>query len=167
MRIILIGFMGSGKSTVAKLLAAKLGLRVVEMDEELLELSDYKSIPEIFEQKGETFFRELELQVAKNLMSVDGIVISAGGGVVMNKLTMDYLKENGVTVFLQTDFNEISQRLEQSDNRPLFRGINAAKKLFDLRAPLYEYYSDIIVETNKLPVDKVVRDMLKKMEAKI
>ncbi len=99
MKIVLIGFMGSGKTTIARALSKKLGLRVVEMDDELVKISGYRNIPEIFAKKGETFFRELELEVSKNFSNEVDVIISTGGGVVMNKLTMDYLKANGGNIF--------------------------------------------------------------------
>jgi len=167
MKIILIGFMGAGKTTVAEGLARKFGLKVVEMDEELVAHSDYKNIPEIFERKGETFFRELEQQSAKRMRDIDGVVISTGGGVVLNNLTMSYLKQNGIAVFLDTSFSQIVSRLKNTTGRPLFKDPKPAKILFDLRAPLYRYYADYVVDTNGKSIDEIVRLILTKLEAKV
>src|SRR5579885_2276130 len=99
--IVLIGFMGSGKSTIAKLLAEKLQYKAIEMDTLIIEKSGRISDTEIFDTDGEVRFRELEVHVAKELQDVTTSVISTGGGAVMNKLVIDYLKKNGIVVFLK------------------------------------------------------------------
>src|SRR5665811_1823753 len=105
MNIILIGFMGTGKSSVAPLLAGKLGLDVIEMDDLIIKKADGKNIEEIFAGGGEAAFRELELAVAKDLRDCDNAVISTGGGVVMNKSIMEYLANNSLIVELSASFD--------------------------------------------------------------
>jgi len=106
MKIILIGFMGSGKTTVASILAKKLNLEVIEMDDLIIKKSG-KSINQIFNQDGEERFREMEIEVSKSLMSKDECIISSGGGIVMNKINIDFLRKNGKIVFLKKSFSEI------------------------------------------------------------
>src|SRR6266699_1529187 len=134
MKIILIGFMCSGKTTIAPLLAKKLSLKVVETDDLVRQLSG-KTIEEIFKEYGEMGYREFEIAVAKSLQHEDNAVISTGGGMGMNKIILDYMKENATTVFLETTFDTIVKRLDPKMPRPLFQNTTQAKHLYDFRQP--------------------------------
>ncbi len=163
MKISLIGFMGSGKSTVGRLIAGKLNIKLIEMDELLLELSGFDSINEIFEKHGETRFRELEIDTAKTLAKQEDCVISTGGGVVMNKIIIDYLKKSNdkaIVVFLNTKFETLSERLEGDTSRPLFQNTQKAKNLYDFRLPLYEEYADAEVTTDNKPPEKIAAEII-------
>lgn len=162
MKFILIGFMGAGKSTVAKLLAKKLNYSLIEMDEIVLKKSKRKSINEIFQKDGELYFRELEIAVAKDLKDKDKVVISTGGGVVINKIILDYLKKGGKTIYLKTSFSEILKRLKNCQGRPLFKDKKLAKKLFNFRKYLYQEYADLIVETDKKSVEEIIYEIISK-----
>lgn len=162
--IILIGFMGSGKSTIATLLAEKLGWSMTEMDQLILEQSKYPSITQIFEIEGEIAFREKEITVAKELMSRENTIISTGGGVVMNKIIIDYLKKKGTIVYLQTELTEIQKRLRDDTTRPLFTNLKIAKELFTLRAPLYQAYADIIINEKGKTVSQIVETIIDKIK---
>ncbi len=159
MKLILIGFMGAGKSSVAKSIGKKLSIGVIEMDDLIMKRSK-KSINQIFNEDGETRFRELEIEVAKSLVKKNKCIISAGGGVVINKINIDYLKERGKIIFLKTSFLEISRRLKDIDNRPLFKDKEAAKKLFISRQKLYEEYADLTVSTDGKSVEKVAYEII-------
>lgn len=159
MKFILIGFMGSGKTTVAKSLGVKLNLKVIEMDDLIVKKSG-KSINQIFKEDGEVYFRELEIKVAKNLAKKDKYIISTGGGVVMNQINIDNLKKNGKIIFLKTSFLEIKKRLNNIQNRPLFKDKKAAKKLFIFRQKLYEKYADLIVSTDGKSVEKITYEII-------
>ena len=104
MNIILTGFMGAGKTTIANLLAKKLKRKIVEIDELIIKKSKRKNIQEIFEKDGEIVFRELETKVARELQNTDNAIISTGGGVVMSNLNMLYLKKNGIVFYFKTPF---------------------------------------------------------------
>lgn len=162
--IILIGFMGSGKTTVAHLVGKALKMNVVEMDDLVLKNSKRKSINEIFEKDGEIRFRELEIETAKSIKDLDNTVISTGGGVVMNKIILDYLRQNGVVVYLDTSFYEIQKRLEKTSDRPLFKNILAARKLFEFRNPLYDFFSEYMVTTNDKNPQAVASEVVKKVK---
>ncbi|MDE2588191.1 MAG: 3-phosphoshikimate 1-carboxyvinyltransferase, partial [Patescibacteria group bacterium] len=129
-KIVLTGFMGAGKSSVASILAKRLGCTAVEMDKIILNKSGKKSINEIFEKHGEKKFREIEQKVATTLMNKKNIIVSSGGGVIMNNITMNLLKEDSIIVFLSTDFTTIEKRLVNTANRPLWKNIEQTKKLF-------------------------------------
>lgn len=147
MKIILIGFMVSGKTTIAPIIAKKLSLRVIETDDIIKKLSG-KTTGQIFKEDGEVGYRELEIAAAKSIKHIDNVVISTGGGVVMNKIILDYLKENSKIIFLDTSFKTLLRRLDNKIPRPLFKNIEEAEKLYNLRYPLYKTYADIIIKTD-------------------
>lgn len=164
MKIILIGFMGSGKTSVAEGLAKSLNLKSLDMDETILKSSGFKSINEIFEKKGEKTFRIMELAIAKEFADVDDVVISTGGGVVMNKQTMDPLLKNSVVIYLNLSFNNARRRVSQKKIRPpLFQNTNKAKTLFNIRKPLYTSYADIIIDTDNMEINEVLENIIVKL----
>lgn len=161
MNIILIGFMGAGKTTIANLLAKKTKQKIIEMDELIIRKSKRANIKEIFEQDGEIVFRELEMQVASELQNTDNTIISVGGGVAMSCLNMLYLKKNGLVFYLKTSFSVIKKCLKNDTSRPLFQDKKEASKLYKIRQPIYEYYADTIIKTspktNAKTVDKIIQ----------
>jgi len=162
--IVLIGFMGSGKTTVSQIVAEKLGKKAVEMDSLILKMSRRKTISEIFKLDSEIRFRELEIAVAKKIGSQKDVVISTGGGVVMNKIIIDYLTENGKTVYLETAFDVVEKRLKGAKDKPLFKNVLKARKLFEFRKPLYDYFSEYMVNTNTKTPEEVAAEILKKLK---
>lgn len=155
--------MGSGKTVIAQILGKKMKRKVIDMDDVILSKSRRKTINEIFEKDGEIRFRELEIEAAKEIGNKKNVIISTGGGVVMNKIILDYLKNNGEAVYLETSFHECAKRLESFDDRPLFKNILAARKLYEFRRPLYDYYSDYMVNTNGKTLDQVVDEIIRKV----
>ncbi len=152
--IALIGFMGSGKSTIAKLLAEKLNYRLIEADNDIIRLSEYSSINEIFENRGEEHFRELEKIAISDAVKATGQVISCGGGVVTSAETMEILKKNATVVFLHADFKTIIERLNNTVTRPLFRDTEKAILLYANRLPKYKKYADMeIITDHSSPTD--------------
>lgn len=158
MKLVLIGFMGTGKTSVAKKLAVKTGLSAVEMDHLIVKKAG-KSIPKIFEEDGETAFRELEQEVAKEISVKDDGVISAGGGVVMNNVTMGYLKTESKVIYLKTSFEEIVKRVGGEEGRPLFKDHDSARKLYKLRRLLYRLYADVTVDTDGKTIEDIVDEI--------
>lgn len=164
MKISLIGFMGSGKSTVGQSLAQFLNLRYYEMDQMILSASDRESISEIFTLDGELRYRELEIVVAKQLGSITDGAISCGGGIIMNKINLDYLKsQSGKAIYLQAPFDLLAARVSQDANniRPLFQDVEKARKLLQLRAPLYESYSDVTITVADKKPEDIVREIIR------
>lgn len=155
-KIALIGFMGSGKSSVAAQLAPQIGLSLLEMDDEIVLRSGFHSIPEIFEFKGEPFFRELEADVARALSERSGLLISTGGGAVERPQNIEFLRnKGGLIIYLRTSLNRIIERLGDISNRPLFRDPDRASQLYARRMPLYESHADLIVDTDGRSVAQV------------
>jgi len=147
-KLVLTGFMGAGKTTVAALLAKKLDLICIEMDELIVQRSGRSSINDIFEQDGEPRFRELELEVAKSLQQVRNAVISTGGGIVMNPIAMDCIRENATVVFLETELETVLERLDGNQDRPLLQDKTAAADLYELRQPLYRQHACVRLSTD-------------------
>ena len=124
MIIFLIGFMGSGKSTLGKRLARKIDYRFIDMDHHLEEVEGLK-VSEIFEQKGEKYFRELEKGFLESMEIQDNVVIATGGGAPCWGKNMDIMNRKGVTVYLKMSPVSLASRLEKSRNiRPLIQGLN-------------------------------------------
>jgi len=163
MNIILIGFMGSGKSSVAEALSRKLKRRHIETDSSILEQSGRSSIKELFLLDGEMRFREMEIEIAKEIGAKSDAIISTGGGIVINKICIDYLKRNGKVIFLSTSFAEIVRRLQGDDSRPLFADKEAAQQLFTFRKRLYKQYANVTVDTDDRSIDEIINIILKKI----
>ncbi len=160
MKIILIGFMGSGKTTVANILAKKLNLGVIEMDQLILEKSGRSNIVDIFTLDGEEHFRDLETKVFKEISALNNIIVSTGGGVVMKEQNKEHL-ENGKIFFLETSFAVLEKRLVNDDTRPLFKDKIKAKNLFNLRQNKYKEWADHIILTDEKSINEVVDSLLK------
>lgn len=167
-KIILIGFMGAGKSSVLNPLAQKLALKSIEIDNIIKQSSGRKTTTEIFEKEGELKFRELEIEAARSLQKEDDCVIATGGGVIENKIILDYLRTKGVVVYLRTTFEEIERRIRllgvSLGDRPLFKDGKKAEELYDLREPLYASYSDITINTDGKSIDQVVNEIQNELQ---
>ncbi|MFC1949639.1 shikimate kinase [Chloroflexota bacterium] len=165
--IALIGFMGTGKTAVGQLLADKLDRKFIELDW-LIEEQAGKSIPEIFRGDGEIAFRELEIQAAKQVAGEKYCVIACGGGIVLNKINIDRLKESGVTVYLTASPAVILKRTSLAEGaRPLLDVDNPARTIAELikyRRPYYEHAADITINTSKLDIDTVAERIIEKLK---
>lgn len=164
-KIILIGFMGSGKSSVAAILAQAIGYELIEADHLAISLSGCSNIKEIFDKFGESRFRELETQVTESLRNSSQVVISTGGGVVGNHENMNNLSRNGgYTIFLDTSLDEVLNRVTDLSNRPLLSDRQKAEELFSKRLPFYRSYADLIVSTNSKSVGVIADEIITKMK---
>lgn len=161
MKIALIGFMGSGKTTIGQSLAKELNFNMIEMDWMILQSHACENMSQLFEKGGELLLRESEIEIAKEWRDITDTVISTGGGVVLNKIIIDYLKENnGKIIFLNTSFDIVKKRIEADlTPRPLFQNAEEAKGLYDFRLPLYKRYADIEVLTDDISVPDIVREI--------
>jgi len=159
-KIVLIGFMGAGKSAVAEILAQALKLKLVEMDAEIVKRSGRSSVPEIFDLDGELRFRALEAEVSQALVSAQNVIISCGGGVVMNEANMQALAQNGTIIFLETQLETVLTRLADAEDRPLLRDKTQFESLFVLRQPLYRQAADITVSTDHQSPSQVAETVL-------
>ena len=165
--IALIGFMGSGKTAVGRLLARKLGLRFVELDAQI-EARAGKAIPSIFQDSGEIGFRELEIAAAREAALGTGTVIACGGGIVLNSINVDRLRQTSVMVCLTASPSVIMKRVSaQAGQRPLLDVDDpetAIRDILRFRKPLYEQAADVTLSTSRLSVDAVVNAIVKRLE---
>ena len=161
--IALIGFMGVGKTAVGKALAKRLGKKFVELDS-LIEQRAGKSIPEIFQQDGEVAFRELEIEVTSKVATGKNQVIACGGGLVLNKINIDRLREGAVIVYLTASPQIVLKRTSADRNgRPLLNVSDRAaeiKRLLAFRKPFYERAADISINTSRLSIDAIVEQIV-------
>ena len=156
--VALIGFMGTGKTAVGRELSVMLDKRFIETDE-LIERKAGKSITQIFKQDGEIAFRELEIEVTRAVAGTKNAVIACGGGMVLNKINIDRLKEECIIVYLMASAGVVLRRTSGSDRRPLLAGsdrLQRIRELMKFRLPYYRQAADIIVNTSRLGIKTVV-----------
>lgn len=156
--IILVGFMGTGKSTIGRLLSRSLRYPLVDTDQHI-ESQQEESISDLFSTYGEGFFRELETTCLQDLMSKNHHVISTGGGIVTTAKNRPLLRELGYVVWLRTSPEEILLRTSKNKNRPLLNvpdPLPVITKLLDERIPLYQEAAHLSIETDHLRADEIV-----------
>ena len=148
--IVLIGFMGSGKSTISRALCNVFAMDVIEMDQVIAE-REGMSISEIFEVHGEEYFRNLETGLLRELQSRKGVVISCGGGVPMREENVFEMKKNGKVILLTAKPETILERVRGSHERPLLennKNVDFISDLMEKRRIKYETAADIIIHTD-------------------
>ncbi|MDO8886510.1 shikimate kinase [Candidatus Oleimmundimicrobium sp.] len=163
--IVLIGFMGSGKTTIGKLLADKLGVSLIDTDK-LIEKKFGKQIKDIFKDEGEDAFRLVESEVINEVSSVGNKVIACGGGVILNHKNVQALKKNGLLIYLKASAPILFERIREEGSRPLLNVPNPKDKVSELlkaRESLYENVADIVIDTSDMNVDKVVKEIQEKL----
>ena len=158
--VILVGFMGAGKSVCGRLLARRLGRCFVETDD-MIVATEGRSIPEIFREMGEPRFRQLEADTLENLKLKSGEVIATGGGMPCHEGRMKRLRELGTVVWLDGDVRELHERASRIGNRPMLEGRSMAEieELYRTRQPYYRR-AHITVDTTGLGADQVVARVL-------
>ena len=164
MKIILIGFMGVGKTSVGKQLARKLNFNFIDTDYEIERLTN-KSIPDIFEQYGENYFRKLENSILEKFVKNEDIVMATGGGIITTKENYNILKNEEKVIFLDGSVETIINHVQSERNqRPLLKeSENLSKKIEELLSIRYEKYievSDILIDINGKNIDEVISQIL-------
>lgn len=163
----LVGFMGTGKTSVGKELAAAKGLHFVDLDE-LIELKEKRSIPDIFVKEGEPYFRKVEKVVLKEVAGQRGFVVGCGGGVVIDPENIKIMKDSGVVICLTATPEVILKRTAGYVHRPLLNVGNRKKQvelLLKLRAPYYAR-ADKCIDTSKISVKAVAAKIAKMISVK-
>ena len=148
--IFLIGFMGAGKSTIARCLHSHHGMEWIEMDKEI-EKSEGMPVSEIFRRKGEEYFRELETGLLLSLESRSNTVVSCGGGVPLRSCNVEAMKRSGIVVFLTARPETILERVKDSHDRPLLEGhkdVEYIAGLLSKRLERYEAAADVQIATD-------------------
>ena len=144
--IILIGFMGTGKTTIGKILHKKLQIPFIDMDSKIIEYTG-KPINKIFEDEGELYFRKLERELTKQLIQQNNQIISTGGGIVLNQDNINDFMESGLVICLCASIETIIKRLKNDESRPLLLG-NKIKKIEDLLNDREHLYG-------KIPINQI------------
>lgn len=164
MNIIIVGFMGVGKSVAGEALSQKLNMNFVDMDIEI-ERRENCTITHIFENKGQEYFRQLESNLLKELVKDNNFIISTGGGIVTREENCKILKEQKFVVFLDANVETIIRNVSSEiEKRPLLKGTtNLHEKINELLVDRYEQYkksSNIIIDVNNKNIDEVVSQIL-------
>lgn len=160
--ILLMGFMGAGKSTIGKELALSLSYSFLDTDE-MIEKKEGREISQIFLQEGEKAFRDMETTLLKELGNIDKMVISLGGGMLIREENQKLMNALGLVVYLRTRKNTIIKRLEGDRKRPLLKGENIEEKVGNLmkeREPIYEKAACIFVDTDEKSIKEIVEEII-------
>lgn len=163
--IFLIGFMGAGKSTIARILQRELGFPLVEMDERIVQ-EQGMSINDIFAQYGEAHFREIESQLVVDLGKQEPSIVSCGGGVVVRPENTQNMKKSGRIVLLKASPETIFERVKNSTDRPILNGhmnVEYIAELMEKRRALYEEAADITIQTDGKTREQICEEIIGKL----
>jgi shikimate kinase len=166
--LILIGMMGSGKTTVGRALARQLDKEFIDSDEEIQRRTGV-TIPHIFDVEGEAGFRQRESAAIADLVTRSDIVLATGGGAVLAAQNREMLRQNGLVIYLKASVHDLWQRTRNDRNRPLLQtGDPRAKlaELFEQRDPLYMETADIVMPSSKQSVHALVQKLAGEIAAR-
>jgi len=151
MNIVLIGYRGTGKSTVGRQLAARLGRALVSTDAEIVKRAQ-RTIPEIVGQEGWEYFRDLESEICSEIASRDQLVVDTGGGAILRAQNVEALKANGTVFWLTASVETIAQRIGSGNQRPSLTGtksfVDEIQDVLRERTPNYQAAADHIIVTD-------------------
>lgn len=158
--IILIGMMGSWKTTIGRLISKKFGLKFVDIDH-LIEAETGHTIAELFEKYGEEKFRSIETETLKSAFQGKNCVISTGGGTILSEDNRELLRMNGRTILLRARADTLASRIRYTANRPILSGKNDKEKvladILEDRKDLYESTADFIIDTDDLTPEGIAK----------
>lgn len=159
--LVMVGLMGCGKSSVGRRLGDALGLKFVDADTEI-EIAAGKSIPEIFEDHGEPYFRDGERRVIARLLNAGPQVLATGGGAFMSDETRANVKLAGVSIWLKAELHVLMRRVMRRENRPLLRTGDPEARMRELMALRYPVYAqaDLTVESREVAHDEIVSNII-------
>lgn len=163
--IVLIGFMGAGKTTVSDYLSTMFAMKIVEMDQMIVE-REGMSIPDIFATYGEEYFRDQETRLLMELQEESNLVISCGGGTALRECNVAEMKKNGRVVLLTASPEVILERVKDSDDRPVLQGRKTVKDITELmeqRRERYEAAADIVIQTDHKSVLQICEELVQRL----
>ena len=158
--------MGSGKSTIGKILSEKLGFLFIDIDK-IIEIYEGCTITDIFKNKGEDYFRTLESEIIKKIYSNSCCVFSCGGGVVLKEQNMAIIKNNSIVVYLSVSADTAYNRLKDLKDRPLIEKNNKKETIENIlkkRVPLYLKYADMVFDVNNVLPDKIAEKIIETLK---
>jgi len=164
--LILVGMMGSGKTTMGRILAKHLGKVFVDSDEEIQQRTGV-TIPHIFDIEGEPGFRQRETAAIRNLVGRDNMVLATGGGAVLTEQNRALLQQNGIVIYLKASVHDLWQRTRHDRNRPLLQTADPHAKLTELhhqRDPFYQQVADIVIQTGRQSVHVLMLSLANEIE---
>jgi shikimate kinase len=163
MNIVLVGYRGTGKSTVGRLLASRLGRELVSTDAEIIKRAQ-RSIPEIVAQKGWEHFRDLESDICREFAGRDQLVIDTGGGAILRVQNVEALKKNGTVFWLTASVETIAKRIGSNNQRPSLTGtksfVDEIQDVLRERTPKYQAAADHSIATDNRSVNQLVETIL-------
>jgi shikimate kinase len=163
MNIVLIGYRGTGKSTVGRLLAARLGREFVSTDAEIVTRA-LRAIPEIVAQQGWDYFRDLESDVCRELAGRDQLVIDTGGGAILRAQNVEVLKKHGTVFWLRASIETIAKRIGGDNQRPSLTGtksfVDEIQDVLRERTPKYQAAADHILVTDDRSINQLIETIL-------
>lgn len=160
--VFLVGFMGAGKTSVARKLARNAGVAAIDMDTYIERRCDMK-VKDIFAQSGEAGFRAIETDVLRELANGEPLLVSCGGGVVLAEENRAILKEAGFVVYLQVTAAEAASRISDVSTRPLFGDLEQAQRVIEGRLPLYAEVADIQIDTKGRGTGSIAREVFSRL----
>lgn len=163
--IVLIGFMGAGKSTISDYLSTMFAMDIVEMDQVIAEREEM-SIPDIFSTYGEEYFRNLETNLLIELQQKSNVIISCGGGAALRECNVKEMKKNGRVVLLTASPKTVYERVKDCHDRPILNGKNNEThiaELMETRREKYEAAADIVVRTDEKSVLEICEELITKL----
>lgn len=166
--IVLIGFMGTGKTTIATQLSHRLKMKYVSTDD-LIEKKEKSTINEIFTKSGEDYFRDVESAVIRDVACLENQVVDTGGGAVIRDENVAYFKSSGIVICLTADGETIMERTKKYKHRPLLNVEDPKRKISDLMAKREPFYAkaDYTLDTGKLTARQVIDEIVKIVEEKM
>jgi len=163
MNVVLIGYRGTGKSTVGKIVAARLGRELFSTDAEIVK-SAGQTIPQIVERYGWEYFRDLETEICQNLAGRDGLVIDTGGGAILRPQNVEVLKRTGKLFWLTASSETLAKRIGSDTQRPSLTGsksfLDEIQDVLRERLPKYQAAADHVIETEGKSVTQVADEIL-------
>lgn len=161
----LIGFMGSGKSTVANAFKEEYRMHLIEMDEEIIKKAQM-SIPDIFNTYGESYFRDLETALLKEIQNEKNQIVSCGGGLVLRPENVTIMKESGTIILLEARPETILERVKNNDDRPLLHGnmnVEYISSLMEKRRARYESAADLRIITDGKSAIEICSEIIERL----
>ena len=166
MNVVLIGYRGTGKSTVGKVVAARLGRQIVSTDQEIVRRAG-SSIPDIVAAHGWDYFRDLESAVCQDLAGRDNLVIDTGGGAILREHNVEVLKRNGRLIWLTASVETIASRIGSDTQRPSLTGtkshVEEIRDVLTDRLPRYQAAADVTIATDNRSIDELAATIMRNL----